>query len=68
MSWNQACGYAVIMVGGAVLFVNIVENIGTLGFGTWNDAISVPAGILLIAWGTNQALLIPAQETGEPDG
>jgi len=68
MSWNQACGYAVIMVGGAVLFVNIVEDIGTLGFGTWNDAVSVPAGILLIAWGTNQALLIPAQETGEPDG
>lgn len=52
---------ALIAVGGAIILATIVEDISTLGFGTWNDAFTVPGGIVLIALGTNQVLLVPVQ-------
>jgi hypothetical protein len=48
------------MVGGVVITVTIVEDIGTLGLGTFDDTITVPAGILFINWGQRVAVLVPA--------
>lgn len=56
----EACGYALIAVGGTVIVVTIVEDIATAGVGTFDDAITVPAGILFINFGQRIAALVPA--------
>jgi hypothetical protein len=59
ISLSEACGYGLIMVGGTVIIITIAEDIGTLGLGTFDDAITVPAGILFINWGQRLAVLVP---------
>lgn len=46
----EACGYALMMFGGAIIVVTIVEDFATLGVGVFDDAMTVSAGILLINW------------------
>ena len=60
ISFDEACGYALIMVGGTIIGVTILEDITTLGVGTFDDAITIPAGILFISLGNRLAVLVPA--------
>jgi len=60
LSWEEACGYALITVGGAVIVVTIVEDIATAGAGTFGDAVTVPMGVLFINWGQRLVALVPA--------
>jgi len=60
IAWYEACGYALIVIGGVVITVTLVEDIATLGVGTFDDAITVPAGILFINWGQRLAVFVPA--------
>lgn len=57
---SEACGNALIMVGGAIIVVTIVEDVVTLGIGTFDDAITIPAGVLFINIGQRLAVLVPA--------
>jgi hypothetical protein len=48
LSVEEACGWALVSVTGALYFVNIVENIGTVGLGTIDDIIVYPTGVLML--------------------
>ena len=65
-SWDVACGYILVRAGGTLILLTLVEDVATGGLGAFDDAITVGAGVLLINWGLNQALFIPAEESGEP--
>jgi hypothetical protein len=49
-----------IVVEGIILVVTVAEDIGTLGLGTFDDVITVPAGILFINLGQRLAVFVPA--------
>jgi RHS repeat-associated protein len=59
-SWGEACGYTLIAVGGIIIAVTVIEDIATLGVGTFDDVITVPAGLLFIKLGQKLAVLVPA--------
>jgi len=59
ISVSEACGYALVMTGGAIIVVTIVEDFATLGAGTFDDAVTVPAGILFINFGQRLGVLVP---------
>ena len=60
LSWQEACGYTLVVVGGVIILVTVAEDLATLGVGTFDDAVTVPAGILLINWGQRLAVFVPA--------
>ena len=53
------CGYALVFVGGVVIFVTIAENFATFGAGIFDDAATIPGGLLLIDIG--QRLAVPIE-------
>lgn len=57
--WSEACGYALIIIGGVVIVVTLAEDIGTLGVGVFDDLITIPGGILLINWGQQLGAQVP---------
>lgn len=59
IAWYEACGYILIVIGGVVIIVTVAEDIATLGVGTFDDAITIPTGILFINWGQQLAVLVP---------
>jgi hypothetical protein len=59
LSWSEACGYTLIVVGGVIIAVTIVQDIATFGVGTVDDIATVPAGLLLIDIGRQLAVLVP---------
>jgi hypothetical protein len=60
ISLSEACGYALVMVGGTIIVVTVAEDIATLGVGTFDDAVTVPAGILFIDMGQRLGVVVPA--------
>jgi RHS repeat-associated protein len=60
MSVQQACGYGLIGLGVGVIAVTIVEDFLTLGGGSFDDALTVPAGIYFIDYGQRLAVFVPA--------
>ena len=60
ISMYEACGYALVFVGGTIIVVTIIEDVATLGVGTFDDAVTVPAGILFIDVGQRIAVLASA--------
>jgi hypothetical protein len=59
ISLSEACGYALVTVGGAIILVTIAEDVATLGVGTFDDAVAVPIGILFINYGQRLGVLVP---------
>jgi len=59
ISLDEACGYGLIAVGGTIIAVTLIEDAATLGIGTWNDVITVPAGLLFINLGQRLATFVP---------
>ena len=57
----QACGQVLVFIGGAIIAVTIIENFVTLGAGVFDDAITVPGGLLLINMGQRLAVYVPAE-------
>ena len=60
LSWSEACGYTLIVIGGVIIAVTIVQDIATFGVGTADDVVTVPAGLLFIDIGRQLAVLVPA--------
>lgn len=58
-SISEACGYGLITVGGTVIAVTVTEDITTLGLGTFDDVITVPAGLYFINLGQRLATYVP---------
>jgi hypothetical protein len=61
LSWQEACGHALIFTGQAIIAVTIVEDMATLGVGTVDDIITISGGYLLINWGQRLATFVPAR-------
>ena len=57
----EGCGYSLMIVGGAVIVVTVVEDIATGGVGTVDDVVTVPLGLLFINWGQQTAVLVPTE-------
>jgi RHS repeat-associated protein len=60
MSWQDACGYALISIGGVILALNIVENVTSLGVGVIDDAVVLPAGLYFVNLGQRLIAPVPA--------
>jgi hypothetical protein len=60
VSLYEACGYGLIAIGSTILVVTIVEDVATLGVGTFDDVVTVPSGLLFINLGQRLAVLVPA--------
>jgi RHS repeat-associated protein len=56
----EGCGYGLMLVGGTIIFVTVAEDVVSLGVGTFDDAITIPAGILFINMGQRIGVLVPA--------
>jgi hypothetical protein len=61
LSFQEACGLAMVVVGGTILVVTIVEDVATLGLGTFDDVVTIPAGLLFINFGQRIAVPIIAR-------
>ena len=61
VSYQEACGYTLIAVGGTIVLVTVVEDVATLGAGTIDDIVTVPGGLLLIDMGQRIAAFVPTQ-------
>jgi RHS repeat-associated protein len=62
VSWQEACRYTLVIVGGAIITVTIVEDLLSGGAGIPDDIVTVPAGILLIYWGQRAAVFVPTAD------
>jgi len=60
ISLSEACGYGLIIVGSTIIVVTVAEDVATFGAGTFDDAITVPAGILFINWGQRLGVIVPS--------
>jgi RHS repeat-associated protein len=59
LSWQEACGGALIAIGTTIVVVTIVEDVTLVG--AIDDIITVPGGLLLINWGQRVAAFAPAR-------
>jgi len=59
---NEACGYALISIGGTIILVTLVEDIATVGLGTIDDVVTLPAGYMLIDTGNRLAQYVPVSQ------
>ena len=63
-SYSEACGKIIIVVGGLIMVVNIVENFATAGVGTLDDVVVVGSGLYFIDVGKKMAYPIDIVEDG----
>lgn len=54
-SWQPSCGTALIVIGGAIVVFTIIEDVATFGVGTFDDAVTIPGGLLFIDIGQRLA-------------
>ena len=59
LSLAEGCAYAVVAVGGTIIVVTILEDVFTLGVGLFDDALTVPVGLLFINLGQRMAVPVP---------
>jgi RHS repeat-associated protein len=59
LSWQDACGYILIATGVGIIAVTLVTDATVVG--TFDDAVTVPMGVLFINKGAQIAVLIPQQ-------
>ena len=58
LSWQAGCGEVLVVVGGAIIAVTIVEDAATFGIGTFDDVITIPGGLLFINIGQRLAVQV----------